>query len=66
VGKNHRIKEQLTENGEPPEQIFKGRKVLTSFPILDRLVLDQAIAIHAANNPASSEPIEIHWIFTTA
>ena len=36
-------KEQLTEDGELPEQI-NGRNVLTSFPILDRLALDEAIA----------------------
>ncbi len=37
-------KEQLTEDGELPEQIINGRNVLTSFPILDRLALDEAIA----------------------
>ena len=37
-------KEQLTEDGELPEQIINGRDVLTSFPILDRLALDEAIA----------------------
>ena len=40
--KNRRRKEQLTENGELPESIVKGRNQ-TSFPILDRLALDEAI-----------------------
>jgi RNA polymerase sigma-70 factor, ECF subfamily len=41
--KNRSRKEQLTEDGELPEHVLKGQKVLTSFPILDRLVLDEAI-----------------------
>ena len=41
--KNRRRKEQLTEDGELPEQVFKARNVITSFPILDRLALDEAI-----------------------
>src|SRR6266511_5793345 len=41
--KNRRRKEQLTEDGELPEQVIKARKVITSFPILDRLALDEAI-----------------------
>ena len=39
--KNHRKKEQLTEDGELPEQVIENRK--TSFPILDRIALDEAI-----------------------
>lgn len=34
-------KEQLTEDGELPEQVIKSRK--TSFPILDRIALNEAI-----------------------
>ena len=41
--KSRTRKERLTELGELPEQLIKGRKVLTSFPILDRLALDEAI-----------------------
>jgi RNA polymerase sigma-70 factor (ECF subfamily) len=41
--KSRTRKEQLTELGELPEQLIKGRNVLTSFPILDRLALDEAI-----------------------
>ena len=41
--KSRRRREQLTEDGELPERIIKGRNVLTSFPILDRLALDEAI-----------------------
>jgi RNA polymerase sigma-70 factor (ECF subfamily) len=41
--KSRSRKEQLTADGELPEQIIKGRNVLTSFPILDRLALDEAI-----------------------
>ena len=41
--KNRSRKEQLTEDGEMPEQV-KARNVLTSFPVLDRLALDEAIA----------------------
>jgi len=36
-------KEQLTEDGELPEHALRGRKLLTSFPILDRIALDEAI-----------------------
>ena len=39
--KNHSRKEQLTEEGELPEQVIKSCK--TSFPILDRIALDEAI-----------------------
>ena len=41
--KNRSRKEQLTEDGELPEQVMKARHVLASFPILDRLALDEAI-----------------------
>ena len=41
--KSRRRREQLTEDGELPERIIKGRNVLTSFPILDRLALAEAI-----------------------
>jgi RNA polymerase sigma-70 factor (ECF subfamily) len=41
--KNRSRKEQLTEDGELPEHVIKGRNVLGSFPILDRLALDEAI-----------------------
>ena len=41
--KSRRRREQLTEDGELPERIIKGRNLLTSFPILDRLALDEAI-----------------------
>jgi RNA polymerase sigma-70 factor, ECF subfamily len=41
--KSRRRREQLTEDGELPERIIKGRDVLTSFPILDRLALAEAI-----------------------
>jgi len=41
--KSRRRREQLTEDGELPERIVKGRNVLTSFPILDRLALAEAI-----------------------
>jgi RNA polymerase sigma-70 factor, ECF subfamily len=36
-------KEEVTELGELPDQLIKGRKTLTSFPIIDRLALDEAI-----------------------
>jgi RNA polymerase sigma-70 factor (ECF subfamily) len=41
--KSRRRRERLTEDGELPERIIKGRRVLTSFPILDRLALAEAI-----------------------
>ena len=41
--KNRRRKEQLTKDGELPPQVMKAGNVLTSFPILDRLALDEAI-----------------------
>lgn len=41
--KNRSRKEQLTEDGELPEQVIKPRNALGSFPILDRLALDEAI-----------------------
>ena len=41
--KGRRRREQLTEDGELPERPTKGRNVLKSFPILDRLALDEAI-----------------------
>jgi RNA polymerase sigma-70 factor, ECF subfamily len=41
--KNHSRKEQLTEDGELPEHLINARDILTSFPILDRLALDEAI-----------------------
>jgi len=39
--KKHIRNEQLTEDGELPEQVIKSRK--TSFPILDRNALNEAI-----------------------
>ncbi|HZE68879.1 MAG TPA: RNA polymerase sigma factor [Pyrinomonadaceae bacterium] len=36
-------REQLTEDGEMPELTIKGRNVLTSMPLLDRLALEEAI-----------------------
>ena len=36
-------KELLTERGELPDQLINGGNVLTSFSILDRLALDEAI-----------------------
>jgi len=36
-------REQLTEDGEMPELTIKGRNVLTSMPLLDRLALNEAI-----------------------
>src|SRR5438093_2098899 len=41
--KSRRRREQLTEDGELPERIIKGRNVLANFPILDRLALAEAI-----------------------
>jgi RNA polymerase sigma-70 factor (ECF subfamily) len=41
--KSRRRREQLTEDGELPERLVKGRNVLRSPPILDRLALDEAI-----------------------
>lgn len=41
--KNRRSKEQLTEDGVLPEQLTNVFNVRTSFPILDRLALDEAI-----------------------
>lgn len=41
--KNRSRKEQLTEDGELPEQAIKAGNVMTSFPIIDRLALDEAI-----------------------
>jgi RNA polymerase sigma-70 factor, ECF subfamily len=41
--KSRRRREQLTEDGELPELIVKGRNELMSLPILDRLALDEAI-----------------------
>jgi RNA polymerase sigma-70 factor (ECF subfamily) len=41
--KSRRSREQLTEDGQLPERILKGRNVLTTFPILDRLALSEAI-----------------------
>ena len=35
--------EYLTEDGEMPELTIKGRNVLASMPLLDRLALDEAI-----------------------
>jgi RNA polymerase sigma-70 factor (ECF subfamily) len=40
--KTSRRREHLTEDGEMPE-LTKGRDVLTSMPLLDRLALDEAI-----------------------
>ena len=42
--KNQSRKEQLTEDGELPEQAINARDILTSVPILDRLALDEAIS----------------------
>jgi RNA polymerase sigma-70 factor, ECF subfamily len=41
--KDRSRKEQLTEDGDLPERVIKGRNVLKSFPILDRLALNEAI-----------------------
>jgi RNA polymerase sigma-70 factor (ECF subfamily) len=41
--KTRRRREHLTEDGEMPELTIKGRNVLTSMPLLDRLALDEAI-----------------------
>jgi RNA polymerase sigma-70 factor, ECF subfamily len=41
--KNRSRKEQLSEDGEPPEHVIKARNILTSFRMLDRLALDEAI-----------------------
>jgi RNA polymerase sigma-70 factor (ECF subfamily) len=41
--KSRRRREQLTEDGELPERLVKGRNVLRSPPMLDRLALDEAI-----------------------
>jgi len=41
--KTSRRREHLTEDGEMPELTIKGRNVLTSIPLLDRLALDEAI-----------------------
>src|SRR3989442_7159159 len=41
--KTSRTREHLTEDGEMPELTIKGRNVLTSMPLLDRLALDEAI-----------------------
>src|SRR4030095_14866555 len=41
--KNHSRKEQLTDDGDLPENLISARDILTSFPILDRLALDEAI-----------------------
>lgn len=41
--KSRSRKEQLTELGELPDQLIKSGKLLTSFSILDRLALDEAI-----------------------
>jgi RNA polymerase sigma-70 factor (ECF subfamily) len=42
--RNESRKEQLTEDGEVPEHAVNARDGLTSFPILDRIALDEAIA----------------------
>lgn len=42
--KHHSRKEQLTEDGELPERVINAREILTGFPILDRLALDEAIS----------------------
>ena len=42
--KNQSRKEQLTDDGELPQQVINARDILTSVPILDRLALDEAIA----------------------
>jgi len=42
--KTRRRLEHLTEDGEMPELPIKGRNVLASMPLLDRLALDEAIA----------------------
>ena len=41
--KTRRRREHLTEDGEMPELTIKGRNVLTSMPLLDRLALEEAI-----------------------
>ena len=41
--KTRRRREHLTEDGEMPELTIKGRNVLTSMPLLDRLALNEAI-----------------------
>jgi RNA polymerase sigma-70 factor (ECF subfamily) len=41
--KTRRRLEHLTEDGEMPELPIKGRDVLISMPLLDRLALDEAI-----------------------
>src|SRR5436190_12132053 len=41
--KTRRRLEHLTEDGEMPELPIKGRNVLMSMPLLDRLALDEAI-----------------------
>jgi RNA polymerase sigma-70 factor (ECF subfamily) len=41
--KKTRRKEEQTEDGELPEQMIRGRKVLMGPPILDKLALDEAI-----------------------
>ena len=41
--KTRRRLEHLTEDGEMPELPIKGRNVLASMPLLDRLALDEAI-----------------------
>jgi len=41
--KTRRRLEHLTEDGEMPELPIKGRNVLMSMPMLDRLALDEAI-----------------------
>ena len=41
--KSRSRREQLTEDGELPERIVKGRNALTSSPIIDRLALAEAI-----------------------
>jgi RNA polymerase sigma-70 factor, ECF subfamily len=41
--KNRGKKEQLTADGELPEPVVKTRDVLHTFPVLDRLALDEAI-----------------------
>jgi RNA polymerase sigma-70 factor, ECF subfamily len=41
--KSRRRRERLTEDGELPELTIKGRNVLTSLPLLDRLALGEAI-----------------------
>jgi len=41
--KSRSRREQLTEDGQLPERIVKGRNALTSSPILDRLALTETI-----------------------